>query len=243
MKSRSAVAKKEPLAPVSEERSKPRVVGEVVMRDLSLVRPNTWNPNEMTPFERQSLRHGLDTDGWLKSQSLLIWGSDEKGRPQNIIIDGEQRWTVATESGFKKGPMVFLEKMTKAQARALTVKMDQKRGHFNRDKLGLVLREIQYEFADDFALNIGIPQEELMPMLAEPEIVLPGDDLSPNDNLALPGTGSGLASSSVRAVQLVFNPETLAEFNAGVRKLAAKYKTTSVSDTVLETIRDAARSA
>ncbi len=81
-----------------------RLVGDkVLIKPLDLVKPNAWNPNRMTPFQRESLKVGLLSDGWLISQSLLIWGTDDKGVEKNIIIDGEQRWTVATANGFTKG--------------------------------------------------------------------------------------------------------------------------------------------
>ena len=48
--------------------SKVRIVGEVELVALDKVRPNGWNPNRMTPFMKESLRTGLETDGWLSSQ-------------------------------------------------------------------------------------------------------------------------------------------------------------------------------
>lgn len=80
-----------------------RVVGEVVMRPLSDVQKNSWNPNRMTDFMKESLKQGLLSDGWLKSQSLLIWGTDDKGERRDVIIDGEHRWSAASELGFQIG--------------------------------------------------------------------------------------------------------------------------------------------
>lgn len=226
----------------AEEKIDPRVVGKTISRDLSTVKPNTWNPNRMTPFLRESLKHGLKTDGWLASQALLIWGSDERGRTKSIIIDGEHRWTVAGELGFKKCPMVVLEKMTEAQAKALTVKMNQKRGEFDPALLSTLLREIQYDYPEDLSLQMGFEQNELMPLLAEPEVIVAGDDLVEIDR-GPSGAGSGMPSSQVRMVQLFLNPDTHAEFNELIRKLATKYGTKNVSDTTLEAIRHAAGTA
>lgn len=238
-----AAAKKEP--PPKADEGKGLVGDKVVVKPLDLVKPNTWNPNRMTAFERESLMTGLKKDGWLLSQALLIWGTDEKGREKNIIIDGEQRWTVAPSAGFAKGPMVFLHGLTEAQAKALTVKMDSKRGKFADEPLGLLLREIQFDLgADNVALDLGIQDDRLMLLLAEPDVVLPGTEPAPAPSDGAPnGAGSGLPASTVRMVQLFLNPETHAEFSDLIRKLSAKYKTQNVSDTTLEAVRRAAASA
>jgi hypothetical protein len=233
---------KEP-APAPKKTAKSEVenlVGDkVLIKPLASVKPNSWNPNRMTAFERESLKTGLKTDGWLLSQSLLIWGTDEKGVEKNLIIDGEQRWTVAPDAGFKTGPMVFLYGLTEAKAKALTVKMDAKRGKFADEALGTLLREIQFELGvENLGLDLGIQDERLMQLLAEPEIVLPGSDDPPVD-MGPSGAGSGLPSSTVRMVQLFLNPETHAEFSEAIRLLANKYGTKNVSDTALEAVRRA----
>lgn len=236
----SAAAKvKEEAVPVV-----PRVVGKVVSKELSAVKPNMWNPNQMTPWLKESLKHGLKTDGWLSSQALLIWGTDEKGRAKNIIIDGEHRWTVGNELGFKKGPMVFLDRLTEVQAKALTVKMNQKRGEFEPKKLSEVLREIQYVLgADDFSIEMGIEQSEMMPLLAEPEIIMGGSEIEPTPRNAPEGGDAGIPSSNVRMVQLFLNHETHAEFTENIRQLSKKYGTSNVTDTTLEAIRRACNSS
>lgn len=215
-----------------------------VIKPLSIAKPNTWNPNRMTPFERESLKTGLKTDGWLMSQALLIWGTDDKGNEKNIIIDGEQRWTVAPDAGFTHGPMVFLHGLSEAKAKALTVKIDAKRGKFADEPLGALLREVQFELgSENLALDLGIQDERLMLLLAEPEVVLPGPEATPKPPSEGSGASSGLPASTVRMVQLFLNPETHAEFSELVRQLAAKYETKNVSDTVLEAVRHAARTA
>lgn len=210
------------------------------IKPLSLVKPNVWNPNRMTPFQRSSLKVGFETDGWIMSQQLLIWGTDEKGKTKNIIIDGEQRWTVAPDAGFTHGPMVFLHGLTEAQAKALTVKMDQKRGQFDEASLGALLREVQFELGvDNLSLDLGIDDTMLARFLAEPEVVLPGTDLSPSENGSGSGAGPGMPTSTVRMVSLFLNPETHAEFSEAVRKLADVYGTKTVTDTTLEAVRRA----
>lgn len=218
---------------------------KAVDRPLTEVKPNTWNPNEMTPFMKASLKQGLQQDGWLRSQSLLVWGTDEKGKTKNIIIDGEHRWTVAGELGFKKGPMVFLEGVTEAQAKALTIKMNQKRGEHDPDKLGLLVRELQFTLnVDNIALDLGIEQGDLMTLLANddgPNLDLDGK--RDNVNGAPPGDVASGRSEHVGMVQLFFNKEQHAEYLAIVKDVARGFGTKNVSDTTLEAMRRARTAA
>jgi hypothetical protein len=203
------------------------VVGKVKMAPLASVKPNGWNPNRMTPFERASLRRGLEEDGWLRSQSLLVWGTDETGKKQNLIIDGEQRWTVAMAMGFTEGPMVFLKGLAEATVKALTVKMDQKRGKFDRDKLTDVVRELAALEADreKLSLGLGIDSGELATMLGEPSSIIGKLE-----------SGQGVA---LKTVQLFFQPEDHDEFMSLAKTLAAEQQTSNVTDTVFQAVKRA----
>lgn len=128
---------------------------------LSSVRKNSWNPTSITAAERERIKHGLEVDGWILSQSLLVWGKDEKGVRRNVIIDGEQRHTVALELGRTRGPMVFLDGLTEAQAKALTIKMLARRaggaGAFDMTKLAASIPSIRAELSGpNLALDLGL---------------------------------------------------------------------------------------
>ncbi len=156
------------------------VRGEVQILPLDSVVPNTWNPNEMDPETRASLRAGLKSDGWIASQALLVWGVDAAGDTQNVIIDGEHRWLVARELKMKLGPMVRLDGLTQAEAKALTLKM-QKRGRYNRDKVSELVRELAEGLeAKTVALDLGFKVDEVEAMLAAVEPVhVPDEDDTP----------------------------------------------------------------
>ena len=142
------------------------VRGEVVLRPLAQVKPNKWNPNRMTTHQMDSLVHGLRTDGWLASQSLLVWGTDDKGVAQNVIIDGEHRYRAAGIVGIVSGPMVFLDGLSEAQAKALTIKMNQKRGDFDDAALESLVRELVGDLTtlDGVDLELGFDPTELAKM-------------------------------------------------------------------------------
>lgn len=218
------------------EKKEPRVTGQVKIVALDEVKANDWNPNHMTPFMKGSLRRGFEEDGWVVSQALLIWGSDEKGRRKNIVIDGEHRLTVARELGFKTGPMVFLEKLTEAQAKALTVKMG-KHGERDDDELGKLLRAVQFDLqAPDLGLSVGIEQDDLMRLLAEPAVTLSSPESSGVVPIVPP---PDIPASGVRMVQLFFNEAQHKEFTRLIKELSPKFKTENITDAALEAVRRA----
>jgi hypothetical protein len=224
-----------------DEKKTPRLVGKPVVRALDDVKPNQWNPNKMTEFMMKSFESTMLSDGWLMSQALLIWGTDEKGKQKDVIIDGEHRWTVAKKIGLKRGPMVFLEGVTEAEAKALTIKMNQKRGSFDEDGLGALIRDINASLAvENLALNLGIEEENFMAYLAEPEVVLPGPEIEEEE---AGGPGKTIfPQTDVRMVQLFLTAKTHDEFAGYMKKLATVYGTKNVTETTMEAVRRAAAS-
>lgn len=216
------------------------IVGEPTTVLLAAVKPNGWNFNVLTPFEFTSLRHGLKEDGWLASDALLVWGADNKGKAQDLIINGENRWKAAQELGMTTGPAVVLDGLTRAQAIALTFKLRNRRGSgLDDDLLSRALREVQGGLGPDFdlGLELGLPDEQLMRLLAEAPEVLPGagaDEgagVQPN-----PGTVHS-ENAHVKMVPLYFSPEQYAAFDERIRTLSPLYELETVTDVVFEAVR------
>ncbi len=214
------------------------VVGKVQVLPLASVKPNDWNPNEMDAQMSASLRQGLVEDGWLLSQSLLIWGKDNRGKDRNLIIDGEHRWTEATALGFEKGPMVVLNGLKPAEARRLTIALNQKRGKWN-DLLPDVLRSIQTDLPSiDLGLSLGFDPEELYRILAQKTETVTAP--------TRPGAGSSEAppttvsrNASVTMVPLFFAEDEHAEFHRLSQQLGSEFGTDTTSATILEGMRRA----
>lgn len=225
-------------------------MGSIAQVPIDSVQPNPWNPNVMSKETYASLKHGLSQDGWLSSQALLVWGSDENGDEKNVIIDGEHRWRVAKEIGFSEVPVVRLSGVSEAKVKSLTVAMNQRRGAFDDDKLAELIQAIQFD-VPDLVLSTGLGDDEIAKMLAS----------APVGDLDLPETSSGIPTGSknperaepppaadanatptatVRMVQLFLDTSNIDGFNEDVRKLSALYKTPTTTDTVLEALRRAA---
>jgi ParB-like chromosome segregation protein Spo0J len=141
------------------------VRGKVVTFALDKLKPNGWNPNVVTPEKMASIEYGFRTDGWLASQALLVWRKDDKGKTQNVIVDGEHRWKAARNVGLAEGPVVFLDGVSETEAKALTIKLNQKRGEWDEDALGKLLREVQAS-SEDLGLDFGFDGAELERLLA-----------------------------------------------------------------------------
>lgn len=224
----------------------PQIRGDVVHIPLGSVRPNPWNPNRVPPHKMRSIVHGMKTDGWLASQALLIWATDDKGERKDIIIDGEHRWRAACELGMAEGPAVFLDNISEAQAKALTIKMNQKRGDFDAESLGKLLRDIEFqvgEWADDLSLELAFKPEDLSRYLSAEPLPVDGPASPPPRPVAPEPTGglpSGLPSTSNKLVQVRLTTPQFAKFEEAVRILASKHGTTNISDTVYATVLDAA---
>lgn len=227
------------------------VVGQTVTIPLDSVQANPWNPNRMTAETRESLKHGLETDGWLASQALLVWATDETGASKMLVIDGEHRWTLARELGFKKGPAVLLSNISEAKAKSLTVAMNHRRGQSEEGKLRDLLASIQPEFGDTLSLDVGVGNDELMKLLAvspeelnvdvpEAATALPGIPDGPGSKAENAPSASAAPEASVRMVQLFLNSATIERFNADVTALADRYGTKTVTDTVAAAVKEAA---
>lgn len=223
------------------------VNGVVVMAELDSVKPNSWNPNRRSERLMESIKAGFVEDGWVASEALAIWGTDEKGRKKNIIIDGEGRWLTGKSLGMSHGPMVFLERLTEAQAKSLTIKLDNKRGSFAPDPLTALVQELRGTYqTDDLALSLGFSDEQLMKMLAFDPETLSGvgtdavRDPAKGKTQGLGPVEMGTHSDHVRMVQLFFGTEQANAFKEAARKLAVSYGTQNVTDTVYEAVIRAA---
>jgi DNA modification methylase len=141
------------------------VGSEPEMVKLESLKPNDWNPNQLTSDEKKALAKTLRTKGWSRSQSMLVWATDEKGRRMNVIIDGEHRWAEAKKLGYIEGPAVMLNRTARADAVAWTLRIDKIRGRFNDKKVAKVLADefgiFKHEDRIELGLDLGFSGVEL----------------------------------------------------------------------------------
>ena len=212
----------------SKRSSTPPPEKGVELVPLASLKPNAWNPNSFTAFERESLKFGIRTDGWLASHALTVWGKDDKGKQRDLIIDGEHRWKAALELGMTHGPAYVVDGLSEAQAKRLTIKLDAKRGKFDEESLKKLIVNIAPDLdLETRSLDLGLSEDQLAGYLAteEERMHIAGDDLP-----------SGQTSSNMQ-VQLFFTPEVHEEFNKKAKELAVRFKTETMADTIFEVMK------
>jgi hypothetical protein len=211
-----------------------KLLGEQRMERLALVKPNDWNPNRVPEHKLESIKESLINDGWLQSQPLLIWESDEKGKIKNIIIDGEHRHRMGTALGLETAPMVFIKRVSKAYAMSLTVKLDNNRGSFEDQPLAKVLRELMPTLeVDDLAKTLGFTQLEMNKLLALPEISLDGvgNPEEAGGRKGGPMAGGIVSQNAItKMVPLYFDKEAKETFDHRVQVIGEKYSLDNVTD-------------
>ncbi len=193
---------------------------------LDTVKPNDWNPNRMTGLKYDSLVHNLREGGWVDSEPLLVWRTNNRGKVMNVIIDGEHRWKAAREAGITKGPMVFLDGLTRDRAIALTISLDNNRGAPNPERLGAAIREVVPTLGDLTGLVLGFAPAEVTRL----------SELRPNLEGARPNLVS--QNSALRMMPLFMTPEQHETFNAHITKLSKRHNYETVTDAVVACILD-----
>jgi ParB family chromosome partitioning protein len=98
--------------------------------------PNPWNPNSMDDFMFRKTVASLDRLDFAAPVVVR-----EKGDYYEII-DGEHRVKAAVELGMTQIPIWNLGDISDAQAKQLTVVLNETKGTADREKLGVLLRDL-----------------------------------------------------------------------------------------------------
>lgn len=145
---------------------------------LHLVAPNPWNPNEQTPRQYEAERESLIVHGFILPV-ILRPDPEQEGRYQ--IVDGEHRYNAMHE--FKNEapdkmhpqlrdlverhaiPAVVLD-LDDAQAKKLTLTLNETRGQANVAKRAELLAELSKEMElPDLLLALPWDEREMRDML------------------------------------------------------------------------------
>ncbi len=129
-------------------------VNKIKMVNISLVKPNPWNPKDKQREEFQKVKKSVETNG-LRSPIVVR----NKGEYYEII-DGEQRYTACLELGFENIIIYDEGDLDDKTAKELTV-WYQQQVPFNDLELSELIKDlsVDYSFKD---LNLPYNEEELM---------------------------------------------------------------------------------
>lgn len=137
---------------------------------LDAVHPNPWNPNRQTERQFEAETESILTNGFI-APIIVRPHPDEEGTYQ--IVDGEHRYRALVEivdqqlDGARNIPTLVADRcipavvldLDDANAKRLTVILNETRGSAVAADLGALLAEIQADFGDD--LINGLPYTEL----------------------------------------------------------------------------------
>ena len=117
------------------------------------IHPNPWNPNQMNPRQQDAVAESIETYGQVLE--ILVRPHPEiPGEYQ--IIDGEHRFNISGDTVYCN----VVENLSEADAKKLTVVMNETRGSADKISLARLLADLEPEFGDLAALNQGLPYEE-----------------------------------------------------------------------------------
>lgn len=115
----------------------------------SLLDPNPWNPNKTKPRQQKAIAESLKT----YSQIIDIIVRPNGDRYQ--IIDGEHRYDELTEDVY----VTVLHGLSDADAKKLTIIMNETRGEADKIELAQLLADLSNELSGDELLN-ALPYEQ-----------------------------------------------------------------------------------
>ena len=116
------------------------------------LKPNNYNPNEMTDKIMSHLVAEIKRVGFL--QPILV---NKKG----IIIDGEHRWLAAKETKLKEVPVIEID-MDEQESKVTTVNMNSIKGELNPLKFAELLKDLKLEYnLDDLSSLFNLSMAEL----------------------------------------------------------------------------------
>ena len=110
------------------------LVVEYVAR--SRIRPNPWNPNRQDAFIYEKELASIRAFGFVDPILTRNLGGDFE------IIDGEHRWKAAGELGIDPVPIVNLGEIGEAEARQLTIVLNETRGRADPGLLRGLLEDL-----------------------------------------------------------------------------------------------------
>jgi ParB-like chromosome segregation protein Spo0J len=125
------------MSPTQTSSPSSRTIPTTELIEAKYLRPNPWNPNRMTQVMRTKARESIERYGFI--DPLLV---REVGLRDYQIIDGEHRFDEGKALGLTEFPCVNLGLIDDADAKKLTIVMNELHGQADPTKLGDLLGEI-----------------------------------------------------------------------------------------------------
>lgn len=136
---------------------------EVKIIETDSLKPNQYNPNEMSEKQFQYLIDDFKENGFV-GQPIIV---NEKLE----IIDGEHRWRAAKFLGFEKVPIVQFFPKDEEHQKMLTIGWNTKRGELNPTKLAQLIVDLNQKYTlEELSTKLGFSEEQLKDKLSISEV-------------------------------------------------------------------------
>lgn len=123
---------------------------------LETLHENTWNPNQQSERAFEAEKESIDTFGFIDPITVRAH-PDIKGEWQ--IVDGAHRYRALTQLGHTDPVPIAIIDVTEAQAKRLTIILNETRGAADRVDLAALLADLSAEVGVD-ELRRGLPFDE-----------------------------------------------------------------------------------
>ena len=214
---------------------------EVVTVNLDSLNPDPENPRTHDERNLASIRASLEAHGQV--EPLVVQ------RSSMMIIAGNGRATAMKEIGWQKASVALIDCDDEA-ARRLSIALNRSGELAGWDE-GILAQHLKELSMIDTAFDpvaLGFSGSEMEALVAEfaDDVELLSMD-APEEDIAGGGTGlppgtqpEDMPTSAVRMVQLFLDDQTAPQFQMWVRKLAKRFETDNITDTVFEAVRSVA---
>lgn len=136
---------------------------EVLKVPLTMLVPNSWNPNEMDPDDYQKARISIRRFGFI--DPITVRHHEDGVRLQ--IIDGEHRWKAAVDEGLHEVLVTVID-VDDADAEQLTFILNELRGKPNPQKLTALVRDLASKRSmAELEAVLPLRRQQLAAMVAE----------------------------------------------------------------------------
>lgn len=135
----------------------------IIEVDISNVRTNTWNPKEANTPEYSKVKKSVEINGL---KGFIAVRYNPNGKTDYEILDGHQRYTAATELGFKKIYVYNEGKVSDKKAREYTIWWQQQ-VPFEKVQEAQLVTELIKEYADTESLPYSDAEIEQMKIMTE----------------------------------------------------------------------------
>ncbi|VVB90727.1 Nucleoid occlusion protein [uncultured archaeon] len=118
------------------------MIGECIQIPVGKLKPNSYNPNEMSNEDFNSLVDSIANAGFLSTNPLLVRpiAPVKNSEYEYEIVDGEHRWKACTQLGIKEVPCEVRE-MSDLEAHRHCVILNKDRGALGYFKLSKLFNE------------------------------------------------------------------------------------------------------